>query len=251
MASHSTTRGQVLSQDDARAIWLPLIATNKTCQQCGIEVMEFSLSESGPLKASPQRPDPTNPSYVNNCVVFCMFCNYFNNDTPDSEIQALLSSTLPQSNPLIRLPSEWTPDLPIPAVPNPIAEDVPVDPAFLKWLDGHIGNSTSRGIWFAAENYRKNTPLYRDITITVTRNEVIKLYRDNGGNYCRFMGVKGNWEVNSPVKLTIDKIDPSKGYIAGNLMIMLVKCNNAKWHHPIKFYPDLLKIRDCLLERFS
>jgi hypothetical protein len=48
-----------------------------------------------------------------------------------------------------------------------------------------------------------------------------------------------------------DKIDPSKGYVAGNLMIMLVRANNAKWHYPVKFYPDLLKIRGSLLDRFS
>ena len=241
MVSSSTRRGQTLSQDEARAIWMPLIDENKHCQQCGVEVKESSLSESGPLKASPQRPNPTNPSYVNNCVVFCMFCNSFNNDTPDTEIQALLSSVLPQSNASIRLPSSWTPEQAIPSLPNPLPNDSLLDPSFLSWLDAHIGTSTSVGCWFSAENYRENTPLYRDISITVTRAEVIKLYRENGGNFCRFFGLKGNWAVNSPLKLSIDKIDPSKGYIAGNLMIMLVKCNNGKWKHGIKFYPDLLR----------
>ena len=103
MGSNSAARGQILSADEARAIWLPLIDANKNCHQCGVEVMEYSLSVSGPLKASPQRPDPANPSYVNNCVVSCMACQQLNLDTPDAEIWALLSSVLPQSDRLIRL----------------------------------------------------------------------------------------------------------------------------------------------------
>ena len=249
MVCDSVKRGQILSQDDARAIWLPLIAANKNCAQCGVEVMESSLSESGPLKSSPQRVDPTNPSYVNNCVVFCVFCNYFNKNTLDSEISALLSSILPLSDPLIRLPSNWIPSLPVPPVPNPIAEDVPVDPTFLKWLDLHIGTTSRIGSWFYNEAAKKN--INRDIAITVTRAEVIKLYRKNGGNWCRFFGLRGSWVPGSPMLLSIDKIDPLKGYVAGNLMIISVRANNGKWYHPAKFFPDLLRIRDCLLDRFG
>ena len=248
MVTNSTSRGQNLTQVDARAIWLPLIAANKNCSQCGVEVIERSLSVCGPLKASPQRPDPSNRSYVDNCVVFCMFCQLFNNDTPDTEVSALLSSILPQSDPAIRLPSEWTPEQAIPPVTYPIPDTAALDPTFIKWLDEHIGTEKSVGSWFTNENSLKN--IKRDISITVTRAEVIQLYRQNGGNFCRFFGVKGNWEVNSRVKLTIDKIDPSKGYIAGNLMIMLVKCNNGKWTHGIEFYPDLLRIRDLLLAKY-
>ena len=248
MAAHSTTRGVILSQDDARALWLPLIAANKSCHQCGVEVMESSLSESGPLKASPQRSDPSNPSYVDNCVVFCVFCNYFNNSTLDSEISALLSLILPLSDPLIRLPSNWIPSLPVPPVPNPIAEDVPVDHSFLKWLDVRLPRDGSEGLWVQHEtaSYRRN---HRPVT--VTREQVIQLYRHNGGNWCRFFGIRGSWVPGHPMLLTIDKIDPTKGYENGNLMIISVRANNAKWHHPVKFYPDLLRIRDCLLDRFS
>lgn len=249
MVANSISRGEILSQDDARDIWLPLIAANKTCHQCGVNVMESSLTDSGPSKASPQRTDPTKKSYVDNCVVFCMFCQNFNNDSLDSEISTLLSSTLPHSEPRIRLPTDWTPAMSIPDVPHPIAEDDIVDPAFLKWLDAHIGTSTNVGNWFRDETDKKN--INRDITITVTRNEVIKLYRDNGGNYCRFMGVRGSWLPGDPMLLTIDKIDPTKGYVAGNLMIISVRANNGKWHFGVKFYPDLLRIPDLLLNKFS
>lgn len=249
MVGNAAKRGQILTQDEARAIWLPLIAVNKTCFQCGVEVMESSLTESGPLKASPQRVDPTNKSYIDNCVVFCMFCQMFNNDTIDTEVAALLSSTLPLSDPRIRLPTDWTPAMSIPDVPHPIDEGDIVDLAFLKWLDRHIGTPSSLGKWFSNENDKKN--VNRDIAITVTRAEVIQLYRQNGGNWDRFFGIRGSWIPLHPLLLSIDKIDPSKGYVAGNLMIILKRANNAKWHHPVKFYPDLLRIRDLLLEKFS
>ena len=46
LVSSSADQGEILSPDDARTIWLPLIAANKNCLQCGIEVMERSLSVS-------------------------------------------------------------------------------------------------------------------------------------------------------------------------------------------------------------
>ncbi len=67
-------------------------------------------------------------------------------------IDTLLSSTLPNSDPRIRLPSDWTPEQAIPSVPNPLPDEAPLDPSFLKWLDLHIGTSTSVGKWFTAEN---------------------------------------------------------------------------------------------------
>jgi hypothetical protein len=248
MVASSTRRGHILTQDEARDLWLPLIATNKSCFQCGVEVKESSLSESGPLKASPQRSDPNNPSYVDNCVVFCMFCNNFNNDTPDSEIEALLSSVLPHSNASIRLPSAWTPEQSIPYVPDPIPTDEPLDPSFISWVDLHLGSSTRVGQWLHHEN-NPNRRNHRPVT--VTREQVIQMYRHNGGNWCRFFGLRGSWVPGHPMLLTIDKIDPTMGYENGNLMIISVRANNAKWHHPVKFYPDLLRIRDSLLHRFS
>ena len=70
MSVNSGVRGIDLSPEEARAIWLPLIARQKNCSQCGVTVIE--LSESGPRQASPQRIDPSILSYSKgNCVVFC------------------------------------------------------------------------------------------------------------------------------------------------------------------------------------
>ena len=248
MVGNSTRRGNILTQDEARDLWFPLIDANKNCHQCGVEVMEASLSESGPLKASPQRVDPTNPSYIGNCVVFCMFCNNFNNDTKDSEVSAMLSSKIPQSDPSIRLPSIWTPAMSIPDVPHPIPSDAPVDPDFLKWLDVHLGQDGIGGKWRSNESNPKRA---NNRPVTVTRKQVIQLYRQNGGNWDRFFGVRGSWTPGHPMLLSIDKIDPTKGYEEGNLMIISVRANNGKWYNPVKFYPDLLRIRDCLLDKFA
>ena len=250
MSGSSKERGGNLTPEEARAIWLPLIAANNNCHQCGIEVAE--KRDFSPRQASPQRPNPLNPSYVGNCVVFCMYCQHQNMNTPDSEISTLFSSVFPFSDPLIRLPSDWNPSLPVPGVPDSIPNDSPVDPAFLKWLDQHIGiPGKSRGLWFNNENYKEGKTLIRDVTITVTRGEVIKLWRANGGNWCRWFGIRGNWSAKSPLLLTIDKIDPTQGYVAGNLMIMLVKANNGKWTYGREHWADLMRIRDSLLERFS
>jgi hypothetical protein len=48
-----------------------------------------------------------------------------------------------------------------------------------------------------------------------------RLWRANGGSYCRFFGIRGSWIPLHPLLLTIDKIDPTQGYVAGNLMIVL------------------------------
>jgi hypothetical protein len=70
MSFNSSARGTVLTPEEARAIWFPLIAIQKNCLQCGVSVIE--LSEHGPRQASPQRPDPSILSYSNgNCAVFC------------------------------------------------------------------------------------------------------------------------------------------------------------------------------------
>lgn len=79
---------------------------------------------------------------------------------------------------------------------------------------------------------------------------MIQLWKDNGGSYCRLFGVKGSWVPGHQLLLTIDKIDPTLGYVDGNLMIVLVRSNNGKADHPVKFYSDLLVIRDNLLTRF-
>ena len=38
----------------------------------------------------------------------------------------------------------------------------------------------------------------------------------------------GSWKPGHPLLLTIDKIDPTMGYEECNLMMMLVRANNAK-----------------------
>jgi hypothetical protein len=167
----------------------------------------------------------------------------FNLDTPDVVVRQLLVEIAANSDPDIRLPSDWTPGHPIPPLTIPI--NAPVDEDYLSWLDVHLGTSTSVGKWFSNEEAKKTTN--RDIT--VTRDYMIQLWKDNGGSYCRLFGVKGSWVPGNQFLLTIDKIDPTLGYVDGNLMIVLVRANNGKAAHPVKFYSDLLVIRDNLLTR--
>jgi hypothetical protein len=118
----------------------------------------------------------------------------------------------------------------MPPVSLPV--NAPVDEDYLIWLDVHLGTSLSVGLWFSNEAAKKTT----DREITVSRDYMILLWRDNGGSYCRFFGVKGSWVLGHPLLLTIDKIDPILGDAPGILMIVLVPANNGKAAHPVKFY---------------
>ena len=133
MSGNSNKRGGFLTPEEARAIWYPLIASNKNCSQCGVEIIE--LAEHGPRQSSPQRMDPSNLSYSGrNCVVFCLFCQFFNLGTPDTEVQPLLVEIAANSNPNICLSSDWTPPMAIP-YPSPLPVNAAVDPEYLQWLD--------------------------------------------------------------------------------------------------------------------
>ncbi len=151
------------------------IASNKNCSQCGVEIIE--LAEHGPRQASPQRMDPSNLSYSGeNCVVFCLFCQFFNLDTPDTEVQPLLVEIAANSNPNNCLSSDWTPPMAIP-YPSPLHENAPIDPEYLKWLDEHLGTYTAVGLWYRNEAAKKTTQR----EISVTRQAMIDLWRKNGG----------------------------------------------------------------------
>ena len=65
---------EYISQDQAKAIWLPLIAVNKSCYECGIPVVEFQ--NHGIDQASPQRPDPTKDYHQqpDGVKVSCLGC---------------------------------------------------------------------------------------------------------------------------------------------------------------------------------
>jgi hypothetical protein len=115
----------------------------------------IELAEHGPRQVSPQRPDPNIPSYANgNCVVFCLFCQLFNLETPDVQVRPLLVEIVANSDPNIRLPSDWTPEIEIP-YPLPFPMNAAVDPEYLKWLDIHLGTSTSQGSWVSNEARKK------------------------------------------------------------------------------------------------
>ncbi len=64
-------------------------------------------------------------------------------------------------------------------------------------------------------------------------------------------GVKGSWKAGHKFLLTIDKINPTLGYIPGNLMIVLHRANMGKAANGIEWYSDLLMVRDCLFLRFA
>ncbi len=178
--------------------------------------------------------------------MFCLFCQKFNLDTPDIEVEPILQEIAQLSNPTIRLPSDWTPAIEVP-FSSPLPLNTSVDADYLTWLDVHLGTSTSQGSWVSHEAAKKTTQR----EITVTREEMIDLWRMNGGSYCRLFGVKGSWDPGHRFLLTIDKINPTLGYIPGNLMIVLHRANWGKAAHGIVWYSDLLTVRGCLLLRFA
>jgi hypothetical protein len=70
----------------------------------------------------------------------------------------------------------------------------------------------ANGNWRNGEWANRNDPR----PITVTADELYQLYRNNGGSVCWVFGVKGCWKAGAWNLLSIDRIDPAKGYVNGN-----------------------------------
>ncbi|KAJ3060964.1 hypothetical protein HDU98_003103 [Podochytrium sp. JEL0797] len=141
-----------------------------------------------------------------------------------------LADVFEQSIPGIHVQSAWTPTDPLPLVPLEL-KDYGDELEFDAWLTAHadrmVDGKLVHGIWFHDE---KKKATLRPVTITL--EEVKAIWRANGGSWCRYFGVKGSWALAS-FSDTFDKIDASKGYEVGNLMICLDRANNAKSDYPI------------------
>ena len=164
----------------------------------------------------------------------------------DDDVRQLLKEISRASDQTYCLPTNWLPEHGVPAVSIPLPENSAVDQDFLDWLDVHLGTETRVGKWYYNEaSLRKIT---RDITITVTRDYLIQLWRRGGGSWCRFFGVRGSWVPGSRFMLTMDKINPNFGYVPGNIAIMLHVANMGK--NVYYDWPVLLQIRDKLIQSF-
>jgi hypothetical protein len=102
----------------------------------------------------------------------------------------------------------------------------------------------SGGGFYAREQKCKNPR-----PVTVTLEDMIVLYWENGGSYCRVFGVNGCWVPHSDNLLSIDKIDVKIGYEPGYLMIMLACANygrnECRWQEFLFWRDSLSSIILC------
>ena len=115
----------------------------------------------------------------------------------------------------IALPSDWDIGQAIPHNPRNWSElEDPEYQDFLLWATDYVAFKTTTQ------------------PITVELVDLIQLYRENGGSWCRAFGIKGSWKPGSWNLLSLDRIDSSKVYEKGNLMILLCSANRARNCNP-------------------
>ncbi|KAJ3076499.1 hypothetical protein HK102_005410 [Quaeritorhiza haematococci] len=174
--------------------------------------------------------------------------NQFSNSNRETIRELLEEDIIKHSNPSIALPTTWDPSTtPVPTSPSPLPASGPIDEDFKdyeEWIAihlDHVGRDGRivRGKWFNNEARKRNPR-----PVTVTADDLRELYRQNGGSVDRIFGVKGSWKSSHKLLLTIDKIDHRKGYEKGNLVIVLHRCNDARF---IYHWHDFLRWRDGIL----
>lgn len=170
---------------------------------------------------------------------FSQFSNRFANDFTLEYIEGMLAEIYEKRDPRYALPPGWTMNDVIPDVPNPLLASYTPPAEFVKWVDVHLGDKkpSKKGSWHRNSAAKSKT----DRQVTITRSELYALYRENGGDFDRSFGMRGSWTPKSKFLLTMDKVDPTKGYEKGNLVIMLDRSNDAKFEYPME---DFLKWRD-------
>ena len=152
------------------------------------------------------------------------FSNRFCNDADRPFIYGLLRHLCDNFNAAIALPNDWSPQDGVPDSPNELPENHQISQGFIDYVDSHLGSETRVGLWASNEAAKKNPR-----PVTITREQLYKLWRKNGGSYDRFFGIKGSWKPLSHLLLSIEKIDVMKGYEEGNCMILLWRFNDARY----------------------
>lgn len=107
------------------------------------------------------------------------------NDIQRNNIEPLCRTIARNFNVLHALPSDWDFDQVIP-YPRPLDQSSKLPRDFLDWIDVHVSTSTRKGLFESNEAQRgTNRP------VTVTRRDLINLWRLNGGSICRVFGIQG------------------------------------------------------------
>ena len=110
------------------------------------------------------------------------FCFRFLNDIARHKVEPLCRELAISFDKRYALPSDWEPTLTTPAS-VPIPDSVAPPEEFLEWVHVHVGSNTRKGM-FETNEARKRP-------VTVSEDDLIKLWRDNGGSMCRVFGIKG------------------------------------------------------------
>lgn len=114
-----------------------------------------------------------------------IFTFRFINDTPRDEIDSPCRDLANGFSITHALPSDWNHSKPLP-FPSPLPNSANPPKDFLDWINIRLPDR-GEGLFAAAERKRgTNRP------ITVVKQDLIKLWRDNGGSVCRVFGIKGN-----------------------------------------------------------
>ena len=94
----------------------------------------------------------------------------------------------------------------------------------------------SRRMTEAALRQRKATNLVSDLDI----DYLYALFHKQNG-YCALSGVKMSTKINSMGMISIDKIDPDKWYMKGNIQWVAWAVNRAKGQMSTKMFVDMCK----------
>ncbi|KAJ3125261.1 hypothetical protein HK100_010898 [Physocladia obscura] len=167
----------------------------------------------------------------------------FANDDTREYIESMLIEIVTTSESLIRIPANWNPTLLIPTVPDEFY-DFSDEDELDTWLDVHLCKVGAdwqivHGLWWHNEQAKSHPR-----PITISREQVKDVWRANGGSWCRYFGVKGRWVPGSRYLLSFDKLDVTRGYEVGNLIICLSRANDARYIYP---HVNFLKWRDGVL----
>ncbi|KAJ3386959.1 hypothetical protein HDU80_000275 [Chytriomyces hyalinus] len=169
--------------------------------------------------------------------------NRFANDDTREYIEAMLIEIVATSESLIRIPATWNSRLPIPAVPvgfYDFSDEVELD----TWLDVHLDKVGAGGRIVHAKWWHNEQAKSNPRPVTISRKQVKDVWRANGGSWCRYFGVKGRWVPGSRYLLSFDKLDVTRGYEVGNLIVCLHRANDARYIYP---HVDFLRWRDGVL----
>ena len=102
-----------------------------------------------------------------------------------NKIEPLCRHISSNFNRQLAIPTNWDIDQAIP-YPRPLDKSSRPPQDFLDWIDLRVATNTSEGLFAAGERKRgTNRP------VTVTREDLINLWRMNGGSNCRSFGIKG------------------------------------------------------------